>query len=178
MAQLDEFRPGIARAIMAEAKALVQRGDAVDQTLAEFQIVAEIDHAAVSVLAGLAADAIADGHSWPQIAAHSDGSNSEALPRRFRDGGSRKGRRGKFAPSGDRIYGLTEAMDISGVQRSTILNHIERDRQRRDAAGETGPSWWVEVPTIRGGVERLTPYVIDLDWITANIPRRPRKSKG
>ena len=174
----SRIHPDIESAIKRVAAKLVKQGKAASQELAEFQVIAEIEHASFDTLTGLVTDIRAGGRTWPEIAAHSDGSNPEAVQRRFSGDKPRRVNRERFTLTGARAYGLTEAMKLTGLQRSTIQLHIDRDREQRIANGAIGPTWWIDLPIVRAGQERLTAHVIDLAWLLKNVKRKPRKRQG
>jgi hypothetical protein len=175
MESSKQLHPDIERAIYRLAAKLVKERKATSLDLAKIQVMAEVDHASFEVLAGLVAEARDAGRTWPEIASHSDGSNPEALQRRF--GGEKPQRvsRERFTATGERVYGLTETMKMTGLHRTTIQFHIDRDRERRELSGETGATWWADIPVMRGGHERFTPHVLDTSWLLENVKRKPRK---
>ena len=178
MKTVSRIHPDIESAIKRVAMKMVKQGKAASHELAEFQVLAEIEHAAFDVLAGIATDARASGRTWPEIAAHSDGSNPEAVQRRFSGEKPTRVNRERFTTAGKRAYGLTEAMELTGLQRSTIQLHIDRDREHRTASGDGSPTWWIDIPIVRAGQERLTPHVVDLGWLEKNVKRKPRRRQG
>lgn len=177
MQSSKQLHPDLERAIDRLAAKLVKDQKASSFDLAKIQIMSEVDHASFAALARLVTEARGAGRTWPEIALHSDGSNPEALQRRFGGEKPQRVRRDRFTTTGKRAYGLTETMKMTGLHRATIQFQIDRDRERRKMSGETGETWWVDIPVMRAGQERLTPHVVNPSWLLENVKRKPRKRR-